>query len=190
MLSAGGTSNRLGPFFSLGLSLGLSLIAGCSHSLSAPVQRSSAGELEPTRIVFRMDESGDVMLGLPAGSTTSEVALARASDGEVCIDVLFRTWSLAAKQFDVLVNVDQWNVFDGQWTLNDCQAGSCLPKDTVIQPRPTDGILASIFTQGGRFCQPGPRPTESVVVELVQGAASIDATFEIATASPSQHAQR
>ena len=173
----------------LSLSLGL-LLTGCSHSLSAPVQRSSAGELEPTRIVFQMDESGEVLLGAPAGSTTSEVALARASDGEICIDVLFRTWRGAAKEFEVLVNVDQWNVFDGQWTLNDCQAGWCLPKDSVVLPRPSDGILPNILTRGGRFCQPGPRPTESVVVELVQGAASIDATFEIATASPAQHAQR
>ena len=152
---------------------------GCEHNLSARVPVSASGELAPTAIAFPMDESGEVLLSLPRGATTSEIAFVRARDGEVCFDLLLRTWAPAARTFDVLVNVDRWNAYDGQWSLRDCEDGSCLPTDTQIRPRRGDGVL-NIHVQGGRFCVHGPRPKSTMSVALVQGAASIGAEFTLA----------
>lgn len=163
----------------LGILASVMLLSACEHNLSARVPVSEKGEPAPTSISFRMDESGEVILSLPRGATTSEIAFVRAEDGEVCFDVLLRTWAGADRNFEVLVNVDEWNAYDGNWSLEDCEDGSCLPKDTQIRPRPGDGVL-NVLVRGGRFCVHGPRPKRSMSVELVQGAASIDARFELA----------
>jgi hypothetical protein len=156
----------------------LSLV-GCEHQLSARVPVSESGEPSPTSITFRTDESGEVLMSLPPGATTSEIAFVGADDGEVCFDVLLRTWAEVDHRFEVLVNVDEWNAFVGEWSLKECQDHACLPSDTRVRRRPGDGVLR-VFARGGRYCVHGPRPRRSMSVELVQGAASIDARFELA----------
>lgn len=163
----------------LGFLAGALSLVGCEHQLSARVPVSERGEPSPTSITFQMDESAEALLSLPPGATTSEVAFVGADDGEVCFDVLLRTWAGADRRFEVLVNVDAWNAFDGEWSLKDCEDHTCLPSDTPVQRRAGDGVLR-VLVRGGRFCVHGPRPQRSMSVELVQGAASIDAQFELA----------
>lgn len=158
----------------------ITLGVGCEHNLSARVPVTEAGAPTPTTLAFRMDESGEVLLSLPPGATTSEIAFVRAEDGEVCFDLLLRTWAGADRTFEVLVNVDQWTAYDGTWSLHDCEDGACLPKDTQVRRRPGDGVL-NVLVRGGRFCVPGPRPKSSMSVALVQGVASIDASFTLDT---------
>jgi hypothetical protein len=143
------------------------LLTACEHRLAARVPVSESGEPAPTSVAFRMDESAEVLLSLPRGATTSEIAF-------------LRTWAGADRTFEVLVNVDEWNAYDGTWSLKDCEDHACLPSDTQVGSRAGDGVLR-LLVRGGRFCVQGPRPRRSLSVELVQGAASIDARFEFTT---------
>jgi hypothetical protein len=156
------------------------LLSACEHRLATRVPVSESGEPLPTSVAFRMDESAEVLLSLPRGATTSEIAFVRAEDGEVCFDVLLRTWAGADRTFEVLVNVDEWNAYDGTWSLRDCEDHACLPSDTQVRSRAGDGVL-ELLVRGGRYCVQGPRPRRALSVELVQGAASIDARFEFTT---------
>jgi hypothetical protein len=153
--------------------------AGCSQSVRAEVPVVD-GLLRPSKATVLWDESGEVILNLPRGSTRSEIGFASYGDGEVCFDVLLRTYAMATPDFEVIVNVDTWNVFEGRWSLRGCtDLSACLPDGTILASQRTDGLVRALVQRGGRFCAASPEPRESMHVELVQGLASLSIDFAI-----------
>ncbi len=155
--------------------------AGCSVSGRADVDVSNAGHIAQARAEFVTDPSAEALLGLPPGSTTSELALVRAADGELCFDAMLRVWPGGTSDFDVAVNVDGWNAMTGRWRLSPCADGGCLPDDSPLGRHPADGLLPTVRVLGGRQCVGGTTPTKRIEVFLGEnGNISIEVTFDLA----------
>jgi hypothetical protein len=161
--------------------------AGCSVSGHADVAISNAGHIAQARAEFVTEPSAEALLGLPAGSTTSELAFVSAADGEICFDTMLRLWPGGTSSFDVVVNVDGWNAMTGHWQLSPCADGGCLPDDSPLRRHPADGLFPSVRVLGGRHCVVSAAPTDRIEIFMGEnGSISIEIAFDLAR-SPNDH---